>query len=103
MVGNSLITVYHDESKYLNAPARVAVAPAVVTVTVAKPTAPAGVTAVKDVPALFTCTRVAATQPTITLAPVKFVPVIVIGMPPEVGRLGGLTEVIVGTATGQFP
>ena len=63
------------------------------------PAVPAGVTAVMLV-AETTTTLVAATPPTVTLlAPVRFVPVIVIAAPPIVEPLVGLTNVRVGGAT----
>ena len=81
---------------YVNAPAEVAVPPAVVTATVCAPAVPAGVTAVIEV-ALATTTLVAATPPTVTLlAPVKFVPVIVMAVPPEIKPDVGDTLEIVG-------
>jgi hypothetical protein len=68
----------------------------VVTDTVFAPAVPAGVTAVTVVE-LTTLTEVAATPPIVTeLAPVKFVPVIVIVVPPESGPVFGLTDEIVG-------
>ncbi len=70
-----------------------------VTATLFAPAVPAGVTAVTLV-AEFTTTLVAATPPTVTLlAPVRFVPVIVIDVPPRVEPLVGLTDVIVGAGT----
>ena len=67
--------------KYVNTPVG-AVPPAVVTSTVLKPLLFAGVTAVMLV-AEFTTKLVAGTPPTVTLlAPVRFVPVIVIVVPP---------------------
>ena len=64
--------------------------------TVFAPALPAGVTAVTVVE-LTTLTEVAATPPIVTeLAPVKFVPVIVIAVPPAVGPVFGLTDEIVG-------
>ena len=70
-----------------------------VTATLFAPTVPAGVTAVTLV-AETTTTLVAATPPTVTLlAPVRFVPVIVIDVPPRVEPLVGLTDVIVGGTT----
>ena len=64
--------------------------------TVFAPALPAGVTAVTVV-ALTTLTEVAATPPSVTeLAPVKFVPVIVIAVPPVVGPTFGETDEIVG-------
>jgi hypothetical protein len=82
----------------VNALGKVTVPPEVVTATLCAPVIPAGVTAVIEV-ALTTTTLVAATPPTVTLlAPVKFVPVIVIGVPPANTPVLGLTELIVGTA-----
>ncbi len=76
-----------------------AVPPGVVTTTGFAPAVPAGVTAVTLVEE-FTTTLVAATPPTVTLlAPVRFVPVIVIAVPPIVEPLVGLTDVIVGGTT----
>ena len=76
-----------------------AVPPAVVTATLFAPAVPAGVTAVMLV-AETTTTLVAATPPTVTLlAPVRFVPVIVIAVPPRVEPLVGVTAVIVGAGT----
>ena len=67
-----------------------------VTATLFAPAVPAGVTAVTLV-AETTTTLVAATPPTVTLlAPVRFVPVIVIDVPPRVEPLVGVTAVIVG-------
>ena len=83
----------------MNALALVAVPPAVVTATLLAPAVPAGVVAVIDV-ALTTTTLVAATPFTVTLvAPLKLVPVIVIAVPPLVGPVAGVTNVIVGDAT----
>ena len=83
----------------MNAFVNVAVPPAVVTATLFAPAVPAGVTAVMLV-AETTTTLVAATTPTVTLlAPVRFVPVIVIDVPPRVEPLVGLTDVIVGAGT----
>ena len=60
---------------------------------------PAGVTAVMEV-ALTTTTLVAGLPPTVTLlAPVKLVPVMVIGVPPLNNPEFGLTLAIVGAAT----
>ena len=76
-----------------------AVPPGVVTTTCFAPAVPAGVTAVMLV-AETTITLVAATPPTVTLvAPVRFVPVIVIDVPPRVEPLVGLIDVIVGGTT----
>ena len=70
--------------------------------TVFAPIVPAGVTAVTVVE-LTTLTEVAATPPIVTeLAPVKFVPVIVIAVPPAVDPVFGLTDEIVGSETGAL-
>ena len=80
----------------MNPLVRLAVPPGVVTDTVFAPAVPAGVTAVTVV-ALTTLTEVAATPSIVTeLAPVKFVPVIVIAVPPLVDPVFGLTDEIVG-------
>ena len=78
------ITVYPSVGiTYVNALAKLAVPPGVVTATLFAPTVPVGVTAVTLVDETTT-TLVAATPPTVTLvAPVKFAPVIVIGAPPK--------------------
>ncbi len=66
----------------MNPLVRLAVPPGVVTDTVFAPIVPAGVTAVTVVE-LTTLTDVAATPPIVTeLVPVRFVPVIVIAVPP---------------------
>jgi hypothetical protein len=65
----------------------------------AVPAVPGGVVHVIDV-ADTTTTFVHAALPTVTAeAPVKFVPVIVIAVPPAVEPDVGLTEVTVGTGT----
>ena len=80
----------------MNAFVNVAVPPAVVTATLFAPAVPAGVTAVMVVVEV-TLSAVAATPPTVTLVvPVRFVPVIVIDVPPRVEPLVGVTAVIVG-------
>ena len=84
---------------YVNALGKVAAPPTVVTTTFCAPTVPAGVTAVRDVPAPFTTTLVAAAPPTVTVALVKFVPVIVIGVAPSADPDVGVTSAIVGAAT----
>jgi hypothetical protein len=77
---------------------RFAVPPGVVTDTVFAPAVPTGVTAVTIVE-LTTLTEVAATPSIVTkFAPVRFVPVIVIAVPPVVGPVFGLTDEIVGVA-----
>ena len=84
-------------AKYVNAFAAVAVPPGVVTSTLFAPTVPAGVTAVTLVDETTT-TLVAATPPTVTLvAPVRFVPVIVIAVPPAVEPEVGVTEEMAGS------
>ena len=67
----------------------------VVTLTVCAPAFPEGVTAVIEV-AVFADT-VAGAPPTVTVAPVKFVPVIMIVVPPVAGPVEGETDAIVGT------
>lgn len=72
--------------------------PGVVTTTLADPAVPAGVVAVIEV-ALSTVIAVAAVPPMVTpVAPVKFVPVMVTLVPPDVGPLDGLIEAMVGAA-----
>ena len=85
---------------YVNAFVNVAVPPAVVTATLFAPAVPAGVTAVMVVVEV-TFSAVAATPPTVTLVvpATKFVPVIVISVPPRVEPLVGVTAVIVGGTT----
>ena len=74
------------------------VPPEVVTATVFAPAVPTGVNAVIEV-ALTTTTLVAAAPPTVTVAPVKFVPVMVIAVPAANGPEDGLTLAMVGAAT----
>ena len=77
---------------------RFAVPPGVVSDTVFAPAVLAGVTAVTVVE-FTTDTLVAAAPPIVTeLVPVRFVPVIVIAVPPAVGPTFGLTDEIVGGA-----
>ena len=84
---------------YVNALGNDAVPPAVVTATLCAPAVPAGVTAVIEV-ALTTKTLVAGTPPTVTLlAPVKFVPVIVKAVPPNVVPKVGAMLAMVGAGT----
>ena len=67
-----------------------------VTVTSTVPAACGGVSAVMVV-ASTTTTLVASAPPTVTVGPaVKFVPVIVISVPPDVGPVEGVTLSIVG-------
>ena len=82
----------------MNPLVRFAVPPGVVIDTVFAPAVPAGVTAVTVVE-LTTLTDVAATSSIVTeLVPVRFVPVIVIAVPPVVGPTFGETDEIVGPA-----
>jgi hypothetical protein len=82
----------------VNAFARLALPPGVVSDTVARPVVPTGVTAVTVVE-FTTTTAVVAAPPTETeLAPVRFVPVIVMVVPPDAGPKFGLTAEIVGWA-----
>ena len=72
--------------------------PSAVSDTVAAPAVPTGVTAVTVVE-FTTRTFVAAVPPIVTLdVPVRFVPVIVIAVPPLVAPVFGLTDEIVGAA-----
>lgn len=71
-----------------------AVPPVVVTAIVFTPSDEGGVTAVICV--AVTTTFSAAAPPMVTLAPIKFVPPMVMGVPPAVGPKDGLTKVIVG-------
>ena len=84
----------------MNAFISVAVPPAVVTATLFAPAKLAGVSAVMVVVEV-TFSAVAATPLTVTLVvpATKFVPVIVINVPPRVEPLVGLTAVIVGGTT----
>ena len=83
----------------VNALGKLAVPPAVVTATSCAPSVPARVNAVMLVDET-TFTLVAATPSTVTLlAPVKFVPVMVIAVPPRVVPDDGLTPEIVGAET----
>ena len=83
---------------YVNAPVDVTTPPIVVTATSFAPAVPEGVTAVIEV-ALTTTTLVAAAPPTVTVAPLKFVPVMVIAVPAANGPEDGLTLAMVGAAT----
>lgn len=74
----------------------VAKPPGVVTTTSRAPAAPDGVTAVTEV-ALTTTSDVTDAPPIVTpVVPVRFVPVIVTGVPPATGPLAGDTDVMVG-------
>ena len=85
-----------DGVTYVNALVLIAVPPGVVTATLCAPAIPAGVFAVICVGDTIT-TLVAAAPPTVTLvAPVKFVPVIVMAVAPVVGPVIGLTDAMVG-------
>ena len=81
----------------MNCVAAVTGPPAVVTTTFCAPTVPIGVVAVITVALLVN--MVALAPPTVTVAPVKFVPVIVIVVPPVAVTLDGLTLATVGAAT----
>ena len=97
-VGEILVMVGAGTT-YVNALGIDTVPPEVVTATVFAPAVPTGVNAVIEV-ALTTTTLVAGAPPTVTLlAPVKFVPVIVIAVPAANGPDDGLTLAIVGAAT----
>ena len=74
--------------------------PPAVTTMLAVPAVPGGVVHVIDV-AETTVTLVQAEPPTVTVAPLtKFVPVIVIAVPPAVEPDVGFTDVTVGEAAG---
>ena len=83
----------------MKAPALVAGPPTVVTTTSFDPAVPAGAFAVRLSPFAATTTLVAAAVPTFTVAPERFVPVIVMLVPAAKGPADGVTPVIVGTAT----
>ena len=79
--------------------ARLPLSPLTVTVTATVPAVPAGVAAVMVVP-FTTTTLVAVAAPNVTVAPaMKFVPVIVTGVPPAVDPVFGDTLLTVGGAT----
>jgi hypothetical protein len=93
-----LIDVIVGSSKYVKPLARLAVPPGVEISTVLEPAVAAAATAVIVI-GLTTVTLVAATPPIVTLdVPVRFVPVIVIGVPPAVDPEFGVTDDIVGGA-----
>jgi len=94
--GATLVT--EGGATYVKPAARVALCPSgFVTTTAAGPATPAGVVAVIVLPLTFTF--VAAVPPTLTVAPVtKFVPVIVMAVPPAAGPLPGATLVMAGPA-----
>ena len=83
----------------MNAPAFGTVPPTVVTATSFAPTKPVGVTAVMEV--AVATTLVASVPPTFTMvAPtIKFVPVMVMLVPPVSGPEIGATVAMVGAAT----
>ena len=92
-------TMYQGGATKVNALAALAAPYGVVTATLTAPTVPAGVTTVTLVEETTT-TLVAATPPTVTLVvPSRFVPVIVINVPPAVEPDVGETDEIVGGAT----
>ena len=93
-----MVVMVGTKFEYVNPLALVAVPPAVVTTTDTTLALAAGVTAVMEV-ADTTVKLVAGTEPNNTLvAPDKFVPVMVIVVPPAVGPVNGLTDVMAGTA-----
>ena len=97
-VGLTPVTVGGGGEMYVNTSAGFARlgCPATVTMTSKVPAACAGVVALICV-LLMTLTPVAAAPPTVTVAVAsKFVPVIVIAVPPAVGPDVGLTPVTVG-------
>ena len=95
VVGDTLAKVGVDEAIYVNAPVLVTLPLIVFTTTSFKPAVPAGVTAVICDSNLLV--MLANEPPTSTLvAPSKFVPVIVIVVPPLVDPVAGLTDAIVG-------
>jgi hypothetical protein len=73
------------------------VPPSVVTSTSAGPAVPGGVVHVTDEASPSVTLQVE--PPTVTVAPVKLVPVIVSTVPPVVGPTTGDTELTVGAAT----
>ena len=91
--GLTLATV--GASTYVNCVAAVTGPPAVVTTTFCAPD-PTGVVAVITVALLVN--TVALSLPTVTVALAKFVPVIVIVVPPVAGPLDGFTLATVGAA-----
>ena len=91
--GLTLATV--GAATYVNCVAAVTGPPVVVTTTFCAPD-PAGVVAVITVALLVTTAALA--PPTVTVALVKFVPTIVIIVPPATGPLDGLTLATVGAA-----
>jgi hypothetical protein len=97
LFGLTAVTV--GGAMYVKTAAVALVCPDAVTVTLAAPAGCADVVAVIDV-ALTTITPVAGDPPTSTVAPpVKFVPLIVIAVPPSVEPLVGLTPVTAGAGT----
>ena len=93
--GLTLATV--GAATYVNCVAAVTGPPAVVTTTFCAPAVPIGVVAVMIVAVLVN--TVALAPPTVTVALAKFVPVIVIVVPPVAGPLDGLTLATVGAST----
>ena len=91
--GLTLATI--GAATYVNCVAAVTGPPAVVTTTFCAPD-PAGVVAVITVALLVN--TVALSLPTVTVALAKFVPVIVIVVPPVAGPLEGFTLATVGAA-----
>ena len=88
---------------YVNASLAIALPTTVTTTTSARPTAPAGVTAVMLVGEI-TFKLVAATPLIVTLVvPSRSVPVIVINVPPKVEPVAGETDEIVARRYGATP
>ena len=81
----------------MNAAALVMLPPAAVTTTSRAPAVPGGVVRVTLV--ALTAVTVALAPPTFTDAPSRLVPTIVITVPPPVGPVMGVTEVMVGVPT----
>jgi hypothetical protein len=86
-----------NELVYVNPFALMATPPAVATTTDFAPTAPAGVLAV--ISEALATTLVAALPSIVTVAPTRFVPEIVMLVPPTTGPELGETLAIVGTGT----
>ena len=95
-LGETLAIV--GDAMYTNAPALVAVPPAVVTDTSRAPAAPIGVFPLIEFAEMTSA--VAATPPTFTLvAPLRLLPLIVNAVPPLAGPVAGLTLAIAGSGT----
>jgi hypothetical protein len=89
-------------ASYVNAPVAVTLPTGVVTITSFAPAVFAGVLKVTDVASLALI-ETAADPPTVMpVMPLKLVPVIVIGVPPDIGPDVKDNETIVGLATPAF-